>query len=95
MSEMDKISFTIVLIFIAAGIIAILIPVLYFLIRSNNKKMGTCKVCNKEVARSASKCPHCSARLSMHPFVGCLIWLIIIPVVFFGVYILGFFIFLE
>ncbi|BAU27649.1 hypothetical protein DFP93_102103 [Aneurinibacillus soli] len=38
--------------------------------------MVPCKVCKKEVAKSAITCPHCGAKLKMHPagkfFIGCL-----------------------
>lgn len=43
-----------------------------------NNKMTTCKVCQKEVAKSAVQCPHCGAKLHMHPVIGCLLWFIII-----------------
>lgn len=43
-----------------------------------NKKMTSCKVCQKEVAKSAIQCPHCGAKLHMHPVIGCLLWFIII-----------------
>ncbi|WP_422664942.1 hypothetical protein [Aneurinibacillus uraniidurans] len=37
--------------------------------------MVPCKVCKKELAKSAITCPHCGAKLKMHPagkfFIGC------------------------
>jgi len=31
-------------------------------------QLTTCKTCSKEVAKSASKCPHCGAKLKMGIF---------------------------
>ena len=28
-------------------------------------KMTTCKICSKEIAKSAKSCPHCGAKLKM------------------------------
>lgn len=36
-----------------------------------NKKLVTCKVCGKEIAKSAKVCPHCGAKLKKgHPIIG-------------------------
>lgn len=63
----------------------LVLPVIFMTIsyfrKQGNKKMDNCKVCKKEVAANASSCPHCGARLSIHPVLGCLLWVVIIVVV--------------
>ncbi len=44
-------------------------------------KLTTCKSCGKEVAKSASKCPHCGEKLKMGLFMKLLIAAVVIGVV--------------
>lgn len=54
-----------------------------------NNKMITCKICGKEIAKSAKTCPHCGAKnVVFHPFLGLIAVILSIPfvlVVFNGV----------
>jgi len=38
-------------------------------------QLTSCKTCSKEVAQSASKCPHCGAKLKMGAFEKVLIFI--------------------
>lgn len=48
----------------------------------NNKNLVKCKVCSGLVATSARRCPHCGARLKMHPVLGCFLWVVGLFVLF-------------
>lgn len=67
----------ILVIFLFVLAMGILIAAIALIRKPVKSKIHKCKVCSKEVAVNAPSCPHCGARLKMHPVIGCMLWLLI------------------
>ena len=56
----------------------------------NKSKLIKCRVCGRDVAKSAKVCPNCGARLKRSALFGCLIMLILYILILFILIILIF-----
>jgi len=49
-----------------------------------NKELISCKTCSKEVAKSATVCPHCGAKLKLNLIEKVLLFIVVSWVAIFG-----------
>ena len=54
-----------------------------------NEKLTACKTCSKEVAKSATVCPHCGAKLKLNFIERTLLFIVVSWVAVYGFLMIG------